>query len=199
MKFVLSLIAAVAVASDTMPDGSPVVEEYEIVTTTVTTEHIDIGAGDVTCTNCVYNDFVLVYNSELIEEWAHGIKAEYDLLMHDWERSLEHYEFEMRALNEDYWVKFRPLVERRKEIGIRRQDEMIQYVIDNTYFHGAHIHNVVPEIEAFMKNEFNPIQSNIVSMFGLQALTLQDSSSMEPTFSFGYDEQEVVQWFQETN
>ena len=54
-----------------------------------------------------------------------------------------------------------------------------------------------------MENEFNPVNSsNIVSMFNLKALTLQDAShfnSMEPTFSYGFDEDEVVTWFQETN
>ena len=68
---------------------------------------------------------------------------------------------------------------------------MIAYVMDNTYFHGAHIHHVVPEIEAFMKNEFNPVESNIVNMFGLKALTLQDDLE-EPVFDYGYDEDEVV-------
>ena len=68
---------------------------------------------------------------------------------------------------------------------------MITYVMDNTYFHGAHIHHVVPEIEAFMKNEFNPVESNIVNMFGLKALTLQDDLE-EPVFDYGYDEDEVV-------
>ena len=73
---------------------------------------------------------------------------------------------------------------------------MIQYVIDNTYFHGAHVHAVVPEIEAFMRAEFNPRASNIVSMFGLQALTLQDANiSDEPAFTFGYNESDVVAWF----
>ena len=198
MKFTLALISAVALASDTMPDGSPVVAEYEIVTTTVTTEHVDIGAGPDECTNCVYNDFVMVINQDQIHEWATEVKAEYDLLLEDWERSIEHYKFEIHALNEDYWVKFRPLIEKRKEIGIRRESEMIQYVIDNTYFHGAHVHAVVPEIEAFMRAEFNPRASNIVSMFGLQALTLQDANvSDEPAFTFGYNESDVVAWFQE--
>ena len=114
----------------------------------------------------------MVIKEEQIHDWAVEIKAEYDELMADWERSIEHYKFEIKALNEDYWVKFRPLVERRKEIGVRREAEMIQYVIDNTYFHGAHVHAVVPEVEAFMKEQFNPVHSNIVSMFGLHALTL---------------------------
>lgn len=202
--FALSLVAAVACASDTMPDGSAVDAHYEIVTTTTTVEHVDVAHEheDECTTNCVYNDFVLVYNSVMIEEWAHGIKAEYDLLMHDWERSLEHFAFEMKALNEDYWVMFRPLIEERQAIGERRYDEMITYVMENTYFHGAHIHDVVPEIEAFMRNEFNPVATNIVSMFGLQALTLQDSAMFEgdaPTFSYNYNEDEVVAWFRDTN
>ena len=45
-----------------MADGTEVVAEYEIVTTTVTTEHVDIGAGQAECTNCVYNDYVMVIN-----------------------------------------------------------------------------------------------------------------------------------------
>ena len=68
----------------------------------------------------MYNDYVMVYNSELIEEWAKGVKTEYDQLMNDWERSLEHYEFEMRHNDEVYWAKIRPLMEKRKEIGARR-------------------------------------------------------------------------------
>ena len=181
-----------------MEDGTEVVAHYDIVTTTTTTEHVDIGAGEAECTNCVYNDYVMVINQDQIHAWAVEVKAEYDLLLDDWERSIDHYKFEMKALNEDYWVKFRPLVEKRKEIGVRRESEMIQYVIDNTYFHGAHVHAVVPEIEAFMRNEFNPHASNIVSMFGLQALTLQDVSlTDEPAFTFGYNEADVVAWFQE--
>ena len=80
MKFTLALIATVAFAQEHThtADGQEIIGEYEIVTTTTTVEHVDIGAGETTCTNCVYNDYVLVYNSELIEEWAYGIKAEYD-------------------------------------------------------------------------------------------------------------------------
>ena len=58
--------------------------------------------------------------------------------------------FEIKALNEDYWVMIRPLIEARKEM----QDEVIMYVMNNTYNPGAHIH---PEVEAFLKNEFNPV------------------------------------------
>jgi len=130
---------------------------------------------DGSCTDCYYSDLLLVVDEVLIHDWALVIKDEYDLLMRDWQRSLEHFSFEIKALNEDYWVMFRPLVKARKEIYVRRYDEVIAYVMSNTYFHGAHIHHVVPEIEAFLKNEFNPVANNIVSMFGLQALTLSDA------------------------
>jgi hypothetical protein len=132
--------------------------------------------------------------------------------MHDWERSLEHFAFEIKALNEDYWVMFRPLIEARQEIYRRRYDEVILYVMNNTYFHGAHIHHVVPEVEAFLRNEFNPVHHDIVSMFGLQALTLQEMPEQATVrnsqewvdfqnhaFTFDFDEQEVVNWFRETN
>ena len=171
----LSFFASIALAQDDhahTADGQDIVGEYDIVTTTTYVEHVDIGAGPDVCTNCVYNDFVLILNRESIHEWAVHLKAEYDLLMRDWERSLDHYSFEIKALNEDYWVMFRPLIEARKEIHRRRQDEVIMYVMNNTYFHGAHIHHVVPEVEAFLKNEFNPVHHNIVSMFGLNHLTL---------------------------
>ena len=120
---------------------------------------------------------LLVVDQVLIHDWAEVVKAEYDLLMRDWQRSLEHFTFEIKALNEDYWVMFRPLIKARKEIYIRRYDEVIAYVMANTYFHGAHIHHVVPEIEAFLKHEFNPVHTNIVSMFGLNALTLMETPS----------------------
>lgn len=154
---------------------------------------------------------LLVVDEILIHEWALKIKADYDLLMRDWERSLEHFSFEIKALNEDYWVMFRPLIEARKEIHRRRQDEVIMYVMNNTYFHGAHIHHVVPEVEAFLRNEFNPIENNIVSMFNLKALTLQHLDPSEyqveteqewaaladHPFTFDYNEDEVVEWFRE--
>lgn len=155
----------------------------------------------------------MVVDQNLIHGWAEVIKAKYDLLMRDWERSLEHFEFEIKALNEDYWVMFRPLIEARKAIYRRRHAEVVQYVIDNTYFHGAHIHHVVPEVEALLRHEFNASSTNIVSMFGLGALTLADTSMsglgaeaqnssewidvQNHTFTFGFDEAEVVAWFQE--
>merc|ERR1712228_194982 len=209
----LSLTAALAIAQEhTHIDGQEVVQEYEVVTTTTTTEHIDITAGTGCTTNCVFNDFVLILDRISIHEWAQGLKSQYDLLMRDWERSLEHFEFEIRALNEDYWVMFRPLIAARRAIYERRHEEVVQYVINNTYFHGAHIHNVVPEVEALLRNEFNPVANNIVSMFGLGALTLADTSAsalgMEAanseewidiqnhTFTFDFEEDEVVAWFQ---
>ena len=94
-------------------DGQSVVAEYNVVTTTVTTEHIDVGAAPVDCVNCVYSDLFLVVDQNLIHDWAVVLKAKYDLLMRDWERSLEHFEFEIKALNEDYWVMFRPLIQAR--------------------------------------------------------------------------------------
>ena len=203
-------------------DGQDVIADYNIVTTTVTTEHVDIPAphrptGPRGCETCVYSDMLLVVDQIMIHEWALTVKADYDLLMRDWERSLDHYSFEIKALNEDYWVMFRPLIEARKEIHRRRQDEVIMYVMNNTYFHGAHIHHVVPEVEAFLKNEFNPVHHNIVSMFGLKALTLQETTGdlqnvpesyqvtteaewatlQEHPFTFDFNEQEVVTWFQE--
>ena len=59
-------------------DGSEVVAEYELVTTTTVTEHEVIGASDECVTNCVFNDFVMVYNSDVIHAWAHDVKDEYD-------------------------------------------------------------------------------------------------------------------------
>lgn len=87
-------------------------------------------------------------------------------------------------------------------------------MLSNTYFHGAHVHHVVPEVEQLLRNEFNPVANNIVSMFGLNALTLADAEgyataqgvdaadssywidAQNHTFTFGFDEAEVVAWFQ---
>ena len=158
------------------------------------------------------NDFVLILDRLSIHEWATTVKAKYDLLMRDWERSLDHFEFEMKALNEDYWVMFRPLIEERKAIYVRRHAEVVQYVINNTYFHGAHIHHVVPEVEALLRHEFNPTANNIVSMFGLNALTLAETADtmnvaaanssewidvQNHSFTFDFNEDEVVAWFRD--
>ena len=85
-------------------------------------------------------------------------------------------------------------------------------MINNTYFHGAHVHHVVPEVEALLRNEFNPRANNIVSMFGLNALTLSETpesmglaaqSSSEwidvqnHSFTFDFNEDEVVAWFRD--
>ena len=217
MKFytALSLVSALALAQHehNYGEGLEVIGEQEVVTTYTTREHIDIVAGADECTNCIYNDFVLVLDRLTIHEWALGLKAEYDLLMRDWHRSLEHFSFELKALNEDYWVMFRPLVEARKAIFRHRHDQVIAYVASNTYFHGAHITDVVPEIERFLKNEFNPAHRHMVSMFNLGALSLLEAGLDEElyaatteaewatmhdtTFTFDFNEAEVVAWFQE--
>jgi hypothetical protein len=245
MKFctALSLVSAIALAQQhEFIDGHEVIGEQEIVTTWTEREHIDIVAGHEDCTNCIYNDFVLVLDRMTIHEWSLTLKAEYDLLMRDWHRSLEHFSFELKALNEDYWVMFRPLVEARKAIFRRRHDQVISYVARNTYFHGAHITDVVPEIERFLKNEFNPhshnqhthtrtititethdehgnligqntSHRNLVSMFNLGALSLLEAGLDEElyaansaaewanmhdqTFTFDFDEDEVIAWFVE--
>ena len=206
MKYALALLAATVYGSDAaledheLVDGMEVIGHEEVVTTYTTVEHIDILADD-DCTECVYNDFVLVYQSDLINEWSHSVGEEYLLLMSDWERSIRHYEFETQVLNEDYWVKFRPLVERRKEICARRKTQMVSYVASNTYFHGASVHDVVPEVERFMTEQFNPAGHNIVSMFGLKHLTLTDATlnHAAPAFTFDFDEEEVVAYFREMN
>ena len=206
MKYALALLAATVYGQDhdlsdhELVDGMEVIGHEEVVTTYTTVEHIDILADD-DCTECVYNDFVLVYQSDLINEWSHSVGEEYLLLMSDWERSIRHYEFETQVLNEDYWVKFRPLVERRKEICARRKTQMVSYVASNTYFHGASVHDVVPEVERFMTEQFNPAGHNIVSMFGLKHLTLTDATlnHAAPAFSFDFDEEEVVAYFREMN
>ena len=202
MKYALALLAATVYGQDhdledhELVDGMEVIGHEEVVTTYTTVEHIDILADD-DCTECVYNDFVLVYQSDLINEWSHSVGEEYLLLMSDWERSIRHYEFETQVLNEDYWVKFRPLVERRKEICARRKTQMVSYVASNTYFHGASVHDVVPEVERFMTEQFNPAGHNIVSMFGLKHLTLADATlnHAAPAFTFDFDEEEVVAYF----
>ena len=213
MRFTAALALTASLAA---AQGQQTVQEYEVVTTTVTTETMDWGASQGCTTNCVYNDFVLILDRLSIHEWAVGLKAKYDLLMRDWERSLEHFEFEIRALNEDYWVMFRPLIAARREIYVRRHAEVVRYVMNNTYFHGAHIQAVVPEVEALLRNEFNPRATNIVSMFGLDALTLAEDTtgSMQAmgvaasnssewidvqnhTFAFDFNEEEVVAWFRD--
>ena len=218
MKFYMSLLAAVVSAESHAHGSMDVTTSTETSVTTSSWEADNVG-GIGECHDCYYSDLLLVVDEVLIHDWALVVKDEYDLLMRDWQRSLEHFSFEIKALNEDYWVMFRPLVKARKEIFTRRYDEVIAYVMSNTYFHGAHIHHVVPEIEAFLKNEFNPVQNNIVSMFGLQALTLTDANTMHSTlqsdfedvmtsgswvdpenhtFTFDFDEDEVVAWFNET-
>ena len=227
MKFstAISLVSALALAQQHQYiDGMEVIGEQEVVTTYTTREHIDIVAGQEECTNCIYNDFVLVLDRMTIHEWALKLKADYDLLMRDWHRSLEHFSFELKALNEDYWVMFRPLVEARKAIFRHRHDQVIAYVASNTYFHGAHITDVVPEIERFLKNEFNPRigggihthqdhHQQLVSMFNLNALSLLEAgldgeqyyatteaewaALHDTTFTFDFNEEEVVAWFRE--
>jgi len=180
-----------------------------VTTVSTTTETIEI---ENTPSESEYNEVILILDSNSIEAWSQGLKRKYDLLMRDWERSLEHFEFEIKSLNEDYWVAFRPLIEARKEIYRRRHAEVVQYVVNNTYFHGANIQDVVPEVEALLRNEFNPAATNIVSMFGLSALSLAEDpdsfglsveSSAEwmdiqnHTFSFDFNEEEVVAWFRD--
>jgi len=171
MKFSLALLATVAAAADDSSTAASEPQYYETTTVTTTTETVDIPAE---ASEPEYTDYVIILDSNSIEDWAQGLKGKYDLLMRDWERSLEHFEFEIKALNEDYWVAFRPLIAARKDIYRRRHAEVVQYVIDNTYFHGASIEAVVPEVEALLRNEFNPAATNIVSMFGLSALSLAE-------------------------
>jgi len=208
MKFSLALLATVSAATDAATSaGQP--QFYDVTTVSTTTETIEI---ENTPSESEYNEVILILDSNSIEAWSQGLKRKYDLLMRDWERSLEHFEFEIKSLNEDYWVAFRPLIEARKEIYRRRHAEVVQYVVNNTYFHGANIQDVVPEVEALLRNEFNPAATNIVSMFGLSALSLAEDPdsfglSVESsdewmdiqnhTFSFDFNEEEVVAWFRD--
>ena len=210
MKFSLALLATFAAAADeAATEASSEPQYYEVTTVTTTTETVDVPAE----ANEIYTDYVVILDRMTIEDWAQGLKGKYDLLMRDWERSLEHFEFEIKALNEDYWVAFRPLIAARKDIYRRRHAEVVQYVIDNTYFHGASIEHVVPEVEALLRNEFNPAATNIVSMFGLSALSLAEDQPesfglsaensedwmdlQNHTFTFNFNEEEVVAWFRD--
>ena len=118
--------------------------------------------------------------------------------MSEWSASIEAYSLECTQLEETYAAKFAELYHQRNRLRRQKQRHMISYVVDNTYFHDTRVQSVVPEVERFMTENFNPSGTSVPTMFNLNALTLQeDVYGATPAFTFGFDEEEVVQWFSE--
>ena len=93
--------------------------------------------------------------------------------------------------------KLTELYNQRNRLRRQKQRHMLEYVVDNTYFHDVRVETVVPEVQRFMTENFDPTGTTVVSMFRLKALTLMEGSAASQAFTFNFNEDEVVSWFRE--
>ena len=169
------------------------VGSYEVVRTYTVVEHRDIVAPPEPDP---YQGLLVFYDYQQIYNWAYGLREGYTTLMTEWSQAIEEYAAECTSIQETFETRLNDLYTARGRLRRKKERRMLEYVVDNTYFHGARVESVIPEVRRFMEENFEPTGNSIVSMFSLQVLTLQqDDSSVDPAFRFDFNEDEVVQWF----
>ena len=176
-----------------MIDGREVVGSYEVVRTYTVVEHRDIVAPPEPDP---YEGLLVFYDYQRIYNWAYGVREGYTTLMSEWSAAIEEYAGECAVIQETFEKRLGDLYTARGRLRRKKERRMLEYVVDNTYFHGARVESAIPEVRRFMEENFEPRGNSIVSMFSLQVLTLQqDHATTSPAFSFDFNEDEVVQWF----
>ena len=84
----------------------------------------------------------------------------------------ERWQTDKQAIIDKYLYIWEDLIMREKEIDVRAMKDVCRYVAVNVYVNGIRLGYIIPELEVYMSEHYDPHADNIVSMFALEDLPL---------------------------
>lgn len=76
------------------------------------------------------------------------------------------------------------LINREKEIDMRVMHDVCAYVSMNVYVNGIRLGYIIPELEVYMIDNYDPYADNIISMFALEDLPMLQDTLPDIDFEF---------------
>jgi len=86
------------------------------------------------------------------------------------------------------WAEF---IGREHDIDMKVLNDVCNYVANNVYVNQIKLGNVVPELNVYMAENYDPEAEDLVTMFGLQNLSLLEDAHGDVSFDFTIHEDEI--------
>ena len=135
--------------------------------------------------------FALELRDQNVWEWWTEVQAEYApsdaefiALFQEWQDA--RWELEQKYV--DKWTVF---IDREIELDTKVMHDVCGYVANNAYVNGIKLAMIVPELEVYLVENYNPVGDDLVTRFGLQHLNLAEGANSEVIFDFTIHEDEI--------
>ena len=122
---------------------------------------------------------------EVTDEYAQS-DAEFQALFAEWADARH----DVVTKYTDIWSG---LIEREYYLDHRVLNNVSVYVANNCYVNGIKLGNIVPELNQYMTDHYDPNAEDLVTMFGLNTLSLLEDANGEVEFDFTIHEDEIEQ------
>ena len=100
------------------------------------------------------------------------MQAEYASSDADFYALFQRWQDDKQLVIDKYLYIWEDLILREKEIDIRAMHDVCGYVSMNVYVNGIRLGNIMPELEQYMVDHYDPHADNIISMFALGELPM---------------------------
>ena len=116
--------------------------------------------------------------------WWYDVQAEYAASDADFYALWNRWQDDKAAVVEKYLYIWEDLILREREIDIGAMQDVCRYVASNVYVNGIKLGYIVPELEQYMADNYNPHADNIISMFALEELPMLQRTLPEIPLDF---------------
>lgn len=116
--------------------------------------------------------------------WWYDIQAEYAASDADFYALWMQWQDDKQAVIDKYLYMWEDLIAREKEIDMRVMHDVCGYVSMNVYVNGIRLGYIIPELEVYMVDNYDPYADNIISMFALDELPMLQDTLPEIEMNF---------------
>lgn len=116
--------------------------------------------------------------------WWYDVQAEYAASDADFYALWARWQDDKAAVVEKYLYIWEDLILREREIDIGAMQDVCRYVASNVYVNGIKLGYIIPELEQYMADHYDPYATNIISMFALDELPMLQTTLPEVPMDF---------------
>lgn len=135
--------------------------------------------------------FALELRDQNVWEWWTEVQAEYAASDAEFVALFQEWQDARWELEQKYVDKWTVFISREHELDTKVMHDVCGYVANNAYVNGIKLAMIVPELEVYLVENYNPVGDDLVTRFGLQHLNLAEGANSEVIFDFTIHEDEI--------
>jgi len=124
------------------------------------------------------------WNDHDVWGWWYDVQAEYAASDADFYALWAQWQDDKIAVVDKYLYIWEDLILREREIDISAMQDVCRYVASNVYVNGIKLGYIIPELEQYMADHYDPHATNIISMFALDELPMLQTTLPEVPMDF---------------